>query len=167
MKSSPSKPQQIESNHLERQESELLDLEMSLIQTQINKETLDEIFEEEKFQRGLRNHIAQEKAHARFQELEDKQNEDAYFELLIRQTSKHHPLNLALQQSSENSAISSIKIENACEIYLAARKVQITEGTYRTWKSCLNKLIKAFPQREINTITKSNITDLISNPPWG
>jgi len=167
MKSSPSKPQQIESNHLERQESEPLDLEMSLIQTQINKETLDEIFEEEKFQRGLRNHIAQEKARARFQELEDKQNEDAYFELLIRQTSKHHPLNLALQQSSENSAISSIKIENACEIYLAARKVQITEGTYRTWKSCLNKLIKAFPQREINTITKSNITDLISNPLGG
>ena len=41
MKSSPSKPQQIESNHLERQESEPLDLEMSSIQTQINKETLD------------------------------------------------------------------------------------------------------------------------------
>ena len=110
---------------------------------------LDEIFEEEKFQAGVKNYEAQQRAYARLEAIKDQNKEEAYFQLLLQQNPhiKQPP-----QQQPDPVIAPSITIEDACDQYLAARKKQITEGTYRTWKSCLNKLKHALAGREINTI---------------
>lgn len=62
------------------------------------------------------------------------------------------------QQPQSQSPLTSITVNEACERYMHARAGQITVGTVRTWQSCFNKLIAAFDQRPIHTLSATDIT---------
>lgn len=106
----------------------------------------------------------QQQARDRLDTLKNSVDEESYFQLLLQQNPQ---IKIPTESAPVPVIAPSITIEDACDQYLTARADQITEGTYRTWKSCLNKLKHALAGREINTITKAEITDLISNPRGG
>ena len=127
--------------------------------------TQEEVLEQLVFEEGVRKFEAQKRAFERIKSLEDKVLEEDYFQILLN-LNPH--LNASHTQPPKPPPLtSSITIEQACEKYLSACKTLVTSGTHRTWVSCLNKLKTQFSDREINSIRKDEITDMITNPRGG
>lgn len=134
-------------------------------QAPIRLATDEEMAEHDAFQEGVRHFEAQQRAYERLKALESKSLEDDYLQILLQQNP--HLNSSPTQSIKPPVVISSITIEQACDKSLSARKPQVTGATYRTWVSCLNKLKTEFSGREINSIRKDEITDMITNPRGG
>lgn len=96
----------------------------------------------------------------RINQIESDKKKQEMYARIDEQT--RHLLPKSQQQGLESKAplpsTISMTVIDACKGYMDARRGQITSGTVRTWQSCFNKLIKAFGNRNADTISVKDIS---------